>query len=59
MTDGSELTAAQIVETCTVEFMVRDGSPLLQQILSHVGIDGLPGFYTQPTGGLRELIAAR
>ncbi len=49
--------AAEVVGTCRIE--VREGSPLLEQILSHVGIDGLPRFYSQPTGGLWELIDAR
>jgi hypothetical protein len=60
MTDGSELTAAQIVGTCKIEVTVREGSPLLKQILSHVGIDGLPTHVcSEPRGLLRELIDAR
>ena len=51
--------ATEVVGTCKIEVTVREGSPLLQQILSHVCIDGLPRFYSQPTGGLRELIAAK
>ena len=51
MTDSSESTAAEIVGTCKIEVTVREGSPLLKQILSQVGIDGLPRFYSQPTGG--------
>ena len=60
MTDGSELTAVQIVGTCKIEVTVREGSPLLKQILSHVGIEGLPNHVcSEPRGLLRELIDAR
>jgi len=52
--------ATEVVGTCKIEVTVRDGSPLLKQILSHVGIDGLPNHVcSEPQGLLRELIDAR
>ena len=59
MTDSSK-TAAEVVGTCKIEVTVREGSPLLKQILSHVGIDGVPTHVcSEPQGLLRELIDAR
>jgi hypothetical protein len=53
-------TAAEVVGTCTIRVQVREGSPLLEQILSGVGIDGLPTHVcSEPTGRLQELIDAR
>jgi hypothetical protein len=52
--------AGQIVGTCKITVHVRDGSPLLKDILSRVGIDGLPDEVCSDRQGLlAELIDAR